>query len=61
MQYVMLIYQGAALGRQAALPDEEQKQVYADYRRSTRRPASPRGCQWAFPATRPPCASKAAR
>jgi len=31
MQYVMLIYQGDALERQAALPEEEQKQVYADY------------------------------
>jgi len=31
MKYVMLIYQGPALERQAALPAEEQKQVYADY------------------------------
>jgi hypothetical protein len=31
MKYVMLIYQGDALGRQAALPEDEQKQVYADY------------------------------
>ena len=31
MKYVMLIYQGAALERQAALPEEEQKQVDADY------------------------------
>jgi hypothetical protein len=31
MQYVMLIYQGTALERQGALPEEEQKQVYADY------------------------------
>lgn len=31
MQYVMLIYQGDALARQAALPEEEQNQVYADY------------------------------
>jgi hypothetical protein len=31
MQYIMLIYQGAALERQSALPEEEQKQVYADY------------------------------
>jgi hypothetical protein len=27
----MLIYQGAALERQAALSEEDQKQVYADY------------------------------
>jgi hypothetical protein len=31
MQYIMLIYQGTALDRQATLPEEEQKQVYADY------------------------------
>jgi hypothetical protein len=31
MKYVMLIYQGNALERQAGLPEEEQKQVYADY------------------------------
>jgi len=31
MKYIMLIYQGDALERQAALPEEEQKQVYADY------------------------------
>jgi hypothetical protein len=31
MKYVMLIYQGDALERQAALPEEEQKQVYAEY------------------------------
>jgi hypothetical protein len=31
MKYVMVIYQGDALARQAALPEEEQKQVYADY------------------------------
>jgi hypothetical protein len=31
MKYIMLIYQGTALERQAALPEDEQKQVYADY------------------------------
>ena len=31
MKYIALIYQGTALERQAALPEEEQKQVYADY------------------------------
>ena len=31
MKYVMLIFQGDAQERQAALPEEEQKQVYADY------------------------------
>ena len=32
MQYVMLIGQADVRARQAALPEEEQKQVYADYR-----------------------------
>ncbi len=31
MKYVMLIYQGDALERQAALPEEQRQQVYADY------------------------------
>jgi hypothetical protein len=31
VKYVMLIYQGDALARQAELPEEEKKQVYADY------------------------------
>jgi hypothetical protein len=31
MKYVMVIYQGEAQERQAALGEEEQKQVYADY------------------------------
>ncbi len=31
MKYIVLIYQGSALERQAALSEEEQKQVYADY------------------------------
>ncbi len=31
MKYVMLIFQGDAQERQAALPEDEQKQVYADY------------------------------
>ena len=31
MKYVLLIYQGPALERQAALPEDEQKQVYVDY------------------------------
>jgi hypothetical protein len=31
MKYIMLIYQGPALERQAALAEDEQKQVYADY------------------------------
>jgi hypothetical protein len=31
VKYVMLVYQGSAVERQAALTDEEQKRVYADY------------------------------
>ena len=31
MKYIMVIYQGDAQERQAALSQEEQKQVYADY------------------------------
>src|SRR6516162_8105301 len=31
MKYIMLIYQGPALERQAALPEADQKQIYADY------------------------------
>ena len=31
MKYIMLIFQGPALERQAALSQEEQKQVYAGY------------------------------
>ncbi len=31
MKYIMLIYQGDAIERQAELTQEEQKQVYADY------------------------------
>ncbi|GAA0724047.1 hypothetical protein Drose_01785 [Dactylosporangium roseum] len=31
MKYIMLVYQGSALDEQAALTEDEQKQVYADY------------------------------
>jgi hypothetical protein len=31
MKYILLIYQGTALETQAALPEAERKQVYADY------------------------------
>jgi hypothetical protein len=31
MKYILVIYQGTALERQAALTEQEQKQVYADY------------------------------
>jgi hypothetical protein len=45
MKYVMLIYQGDALERQAALPEEEQKQVYADYQGINQTRASLPGCR----------------
>jgi hypothetical protein len=38
MKYVMLVYQGDALERQAALSEEEQKQVWADYQGITQTP-----------------------
>ena len=57
MQYVMLIYQGDALERQAALPEEEQKQVNADYQGINQTPA----CRWAYPRTRPRSVSRGAR
>ena len=38
MQYVMLIFQGPALERQAALSEAEQKQVYADYQALNKTP-----------------------
>jgi hypothetical protein len=38
MQYVMVIYQGDALERQAALSEEEQKKVYADYQEINQTP-----------------------
>ncbi|HEX6299603.1 MAG TPA: YciI family protein [Acidimicrobiia bacterium] len=38
MKYVMLVYQGDAQERQAALSEEEQRQVYADYQRINEMP-----------------------
>lgn len=38
MKYIMLVYQGTALERQAALPEEEQQQVAADYQRVNQTP-----------------------
>ena len=61
MKYIMLIYQGTALERQAALPEEEQKRVYADYQGINQTPGVTPGCRWASPRMRPQCASKAAR
>jgi hypothetical protein len=49
MQYVMLIYQGDALERQATLPEEEQKQVYADYQAINETPGVTPGLPMALP------------
>jgi len=49
MQYVMLIYQGDALERQAALPEEEQKQVYADYQAINETPGVTPGLPMSLP------------
>jgi hypothetical protein len=49
MQYVMLIYQGPALERQAALPEDEQKQVYADYQAVNQTPGVTPGLPMGLP------------
>ncbi len=49
MTYIMLIYQGDALERQAALPEEEQKQVYADYQAITQTPGVTPGLPMSLP------------
>jgi hypothetical protein len=49
MKYVMLIYQGDALVRQAALPEEEQKQVYADYQALNETPGVTPGLPMGLP------------
>jgi len=49
MKYVVLIYQGTALERQAALPEEEQKQVYADYQRINQAPGVTPGLPMGLP------------
>src|SRR5260370_39340497 len=49
MRYVMLIYQGTALERQAALPEEEQKQVYADYQGINQTPGVTPGLPMGLP------------
>ncbi|MCK2215366.1 YciI family protein [Actinomadura sp. ATCC 31491] len=38
MKYIMLIYQGTALEGQAALSEEERKQIHADYQEISRAP-----------------------
>ena len=49
MQYIMLIYQGDALERQAALPEPEQKQVYADYQGINQSPGVTPGLPMGLP------------
>jgi hypothetical protein len=49
MQYIMLIYQGDALERQAALPQEEQKLVYADYQAINETPGVTPGVPMGLP------------
>ncbi|MGH2528069.1 MAG: YciI family protein [Actinomycetota bacterium] len=49
MKYVMLIYQGDALERQAALPEEEQNQVYADYQGINQTPGITPGVPMGLP------------
>jgi len=49
VKYVMLIYQGAALERQAALPEQEQQQVYADYQAINETPGVSPGLPMGLP------------
>jgi hypothetical protein len=49
MKFVMLIYQGAALERQAALPEEEQKRVWADYQEINQAPGVTPGLPMGLP------------
>ena len=49
MQYIMVIYQGDALERQAALPEDELKQVYADYQALNQTPGVTPGVPMGLP------------
>jgi hypothetical protein len=49
MKYIMLIYQGTALERQAALPEDEQKKVYADYQAINQTPGVTPGLPMGLP------------
>src|SRR5437016_4148556 len=49
MKYIMLIYQGTALERQAALPEEEQKKVNADYQGINQTPGVTPGLPMGLP------------
>jgi hypothetical protein len=50
MKYVMVIYQGDALEQQANLPEEEQEQVYADYKEINQLPSVTPGVPMGLPA-----------
>lgn len=49
MHFVMLIYQGDALERQAALPPEDQQQVWSDYQKLNETPGVTPGLPMALP------------
>lgn len=49
MKYVLLIYQGPALERQAELSAEEQKKVYADYQAINQTPGVTPGLPMGLP------------
>ena len=49
MKYIMLIYQGDALERQAALPEEERRQVYSDYQGINQTPGVTPGLPMGLP------------
>ena len=49
MKYIVLIYQGTALERQAALSEEERKQVYSDYEAINQTPGVTPGVPMGLP------------
>ncbi|WP_214405495.1 YciI family protein [Pseudonocardia lacus] len=51
MKYVMLIFQGDALQRQAELPEEEKKQVWQDYHAINETPGVTPGLPMGLPET----------
>lgn len=51
MKYVLLIYQGAAQERQAALSEEDQKKVYSDYQAINETPGVTSGPPMGLPQT----------
>jgi len=61
MKYILLIYQGPALERRAALPEVEQKRVYTDYQGINETPGVTPGLPMGRPQYATTCASRAAR